>query len=127
MATAKQLAPKDGEETLLASRRTTMMQGEKIASDLREAQEAVGGHHSPVASLSAAVRRLERLVGTTWLLTRTGTTGPDGRFHLELDRSPSDFPPLAANCAKRSNGGKRRSVPSARMIRARGIQSVRSP
>src|SRR3954462_735823 len=56
----KQLAPKDGEETSLASRRTTMMQGEKIASDLREAQEAVGGHHSPVASLSAAVRRLER-------------------------------------------------------------------
>ena len=56
----KQLAPKDGEETSLASRRTTMMQGEKIAADLREAQEAVGGHHSPVAALSAAVRRLER-------------------------------------------------------------------
>ena len=46
----KQLAPKDGEETALASRRTTMMQGEKIAADLREAQEAVSGNHSPVAS-----------------------------------------------------------------------------
>lgn len=56
----KQLAPKDGEETSLASRRTTMMQGEKIASDLREAQEVVGGHNSPVGALSAAVRRLER-------------------------------------------------------------------
>lgn len=56
----KQLAPKEGEETSLAHRRTTMMQGEKIASDLREAQEAVGGNHSPVAALSAAVRRLER-------------------------------------------------------------------
>jgi DNA repair protein RecN (Recombination protein N) len=56
----KQLAPKDGEETSLAHRRTTMMQGEKIASDLREAQEVVGGHNSPVAALSAAVRRLER-------------------------------------------------------------------
>lgn len=56
----KQLAPKDGEETSLASRRTIMMQGEKIASDLREAQEVVGGHNSPVAALSAAVRRLER-------------------------------------------------------------------
>src|SRR6201990_2080373 len=32
----KALAPKDGEENGLASRRTTMMQGEKIASDLRE-------------------------------------------------------------------------------------------
>lgn len=56
----KQLAPRDGEETSLAHRRTTMMQGEKIASDLREAQEAVGGNHSPVSALSAAVRRLER-------------------------------------------------------------------
>src|SRR5690348_13036981 len=56
----KQLAPKDGEETSLAHRRTTMMQGEKIASDLREAQEVVGGHNSPVAALSSAVRRLER-------------------------------------------------------------------
>ncbi|MGB8397962.1 DNA repair protein RecN [Bradyrhizobium sp.] len=54
------LNPKEGEETALAERRTTMMQGEKIASDLREAQEAVGGAHSPVPALSAAVRRLER-------------------------------------------------------------------
>jgi DNA repair protein RecN (Recombination protein N) len=56
----KTLKPKDGEETALAERRTTMMQGEKIASDLREAQEAVGGPHSPVPALAAAVRRLER-------------------------------------------------------------------
>src|SRR5258707_1158587 len=56
----KALAPKDGEETTLAGRRTAMMQGEKIAADLREAQDAVSGHHSPVAALSAAVRRLER-------------------------------------------------------------------
>ncbi len=44
----KKLAPKDGEETTLAERRTAMMQGEKIAGDLREAQDAVGGNHSPV-------------------------------------------------------------------------------
>ncbi|MEH2540511.1 MULTISPECIES: DNA repair protein RecN [unclassified Bradyrhizobium] len=56
----KALKPKDGEETALAERRTTMMQGEKIASDLREAQEAVGGQNSPVPALAAAVRRLER-------------------------------------------------------------------
>src|SRR5450756_975367 len=36
----KKLAPRDGEETALAGRRTTMMQGEKIAADLREAQDA---------------------------------------------------------------------------------------
>ena len=59
-AELQQLAPKDGEETELANRRAIMMQGEKIATDLREAQEAIGGPHSPVPALSAAVRRLER-------------------------------------------------------------------
>src|SRR3954468_24049365 len=34
------LAPQDGEETALAARRTTMMQSEKIAEDLRDAQES---------------------------------------------------------------------------------------
>src|SRR4030081_866076 len=47
----KILSPKDGEEPVLAGRRTAMMQGEKIATDLREAQDAVSGHHSPVAAL----------------------------------------------------------------------------
>src|SRR6201747_3160189 len=61
----KKLAPKDGEETALAERRTTMMHGEKIAGDLRDAQDAVSGHHSPVAALSAAVRRLERRAGNS--------------------------------------------------------------
>src|SRR3981081_48247 len=53
----KPLAPKDGEETTLADRRPAMMQGEKIAADLREAQDAVSGNHSPVAALSPAGRR----------------------------------------------------------------------
>src|SRR5947207_1464332 len=61
----KELAPRDGEETALAERRTTMMQGEKIAADLREAQDAVSGNHSPVPALSAAVRRLERRAGNS--------------------------------------------------------------
>src|SRR3984893_6263220 len=59
----KKLAPRDGEETALAERRTAMMQGEKIASDLREAQDAVSGAHSPVPALAAAVRRLARRAG----------------------------------------------------------------
>ena len=37
-----------------------MMQGEKVAVDLREAHEAVAGSASPVPALAAAVRRLER-------------------------------------------------------------------
>jgi DNA repair protein RecN (Recombination protein N) len=61
----KKLNPKDGEESKLAERRTGMMQGEKIAADLREAQEAVSGHNSPISSLAAAVRRLERRAGSS--------------------------------------------------------------
>ena len=71
----KTLAPKDGEETALAERRTTMMQGEKIAADLREAQDAVSGHHSPVAALPAAVRRLERRAGNAPDAGRAGGQG----------------------------------------------------
>jgi DNA repair protein RecN (Recombination protein N) len=56
----RKLKPVTGEETTLAERRTTMMQGEKIASDLRDALEVVGGHQSPVTALASAVRRLER-------------------------------------------------------------------
>jgi DNA repair protein RecN (Recombination protein N) len=54
------LAPESGEETSLAERRTAMMQSEKIAGDLRDAHDAVAGSGSPIATLSAAVRRLER-------------------------------------------------------------------
>jgi DNA repair protein RecN (Recombination protein N) len=55
-----QLAPEPGEETALAERRTSMMQAEKVAEDLREAHAVVAGSGSPVPALAAAVRRLER-------------------------------------------------------------------
>ncbi|MGP9822060.1 DNA repair protein RecN [Salinarimonas sp. NSM] len=54
------LAPKPGEEEALAERRATMMQAEKVASDLAEAFDSVAGNASPIAALSAAVRKLER-------------------------------------------------------------------
>jgi DNA repair protein RecN (Recombination protein N) len=54
------LSPSAGEETLLAERRTAMMQAEKFAGDLRDAQDTVSGSLSPVPALAAAVRRLER-------------------------------------------------------------------
>ena len=54
------LRPETGEETSLAEKRTAMMQIDKVAEDLRDAHEAVAGDRSPVASLSAALRRLER-------------------------------------------------------------------
>ena len=57
------LAPKPGEEDELAATRQAMMQAEKVARDLNEAYEAVGGQGSPMSALAAVLRRLERRAG----------------------------------------------------------------
>lgn len=77
----KKLAPQPGEETALADRRTAMMQGEKIAEDLRDAQEIVGGHKSPVSSLAAAARRLERRAGNLPHLIQPAITALDAAIN----------------------------------------------
>jgi DNA repair protein RecN (Recombination protein N) len=58
-----ELAPQPGEEAALAGRRLVMMQSEKVAQDLADAFDAIGGQGSPVPMLSAAVRKLERRAG----------------------------------------------------------------
>jgi DNA repair protein RecN (Recombination protein N) len=75
------LDPQEGEEAALAERRTAMMQGEKIAEDLREAQAAVGGPQSPVASLAAAVRRLERRAGSAPALIEPAVKAMDAAIN----------------------------------------------
>src|SRR5712675_136146 len=97
----KTLAPKDGEETSHDGRPTAMMQGEKIAADLREAQDAVSGHHSPVAALSAAVRRLERRAGNSPTLVEPAVKAIDAAInaleeadqHLTAALVAADFDP----------------------------------
>src|SRR6202140_3437630 len=97
----KTLAPKDGEETALAERRTVMMQGEKIAADLRQAQDAVGGAHSPVPALSAAVRRLERRAANSPALVEPAVRAIDAAInaleeadqHLNAALVAADFDP----------------------------------
>ena len=54
------LNARSGEEERLATERTTMMQAEKVVGDLRDAQESVSGDGSPLSTLSAALRRLDR-------------------------------------------------------------------
>jgi DNA repair protein RecN (Recombination protein N) len=54
------LAPKPDEEIQLADRRTAMMRAEKVAGDIAEAREIVGGSASPIPTLASLVRRLER-------------------------------------------------------------------
>src|SRR5215207_3229954 len=54
------LAPRPGEEAALAERRLVMMQSEKVAQDLADALDTLAGQGSPVPTLSAALRKLER-------------------------------------------------------------------
>jgi DNA repair protein RecN (Recombination protein N) len=97
----KKLKPKDGEETALAERRATMMHGEKIATDLREAQDAISGAHSPVPALSAAVRRLERRAGNSPALVEPAVKAIDTAInaleeaeqHLNAALIAADFDP----------------------------------
>jgi DNA repair protein RecN (Recombination protein N) len=97
----KALAPRDGEETALAERRTTMMQSEKIAADLREAQDAVSGDHSPVPALSTAVRRLERRAAVSPALVEPAVRAIDSAInaleeagqHLAAALAAADFDP----------------------------------
>ena len=96
-----QLAPEDGEETALAERRATMMAGEKIAADLREAQDVVSGHGSPVSVLSAAVRRLERRAASSPQLVEPAVRAIDAAInaleeadqHLSAALVAADFDP----------------------------------
>jgi DNA repair protein RecN (Recombination protein N) len=95
------LAPQAGEETALAERRTTMMQGEKIAGDLRDAQAVVGGQQSPVSALAAAARRLERRAAHMPQLVQPAITAIDTAInalaeadqHLNAALVAADFDP----------------------------------
>jgi DNA repair protein RecN (Recombination protein N) len=54
------LAPEPGEEDALAERRAAMMAAEKAVGDLREALDTLDGAGSPIPTLAAVLRRLER-------------------------------------------------------------------
>ena len=54
------LAPQVGEEEDLAGQRRKMMQAEKIASDIAEANETLSGPASPLPTLTSLARKLER-------------------------------------------------------------------
>ncbi len=97
----RRLSPEPAEETALAERRTAMMQVEKVAGDLREAHDAVAGAQSPVPTLAAAVRRLERRTAHAPALIEpavkafdTALTALDeARSHLEGALASADHDP----------------------------------
>jgi DNA repair protein RecN (Recombination protein N) len=62
-----------------------MMQAEKVVAELREAQDAVSGDHSPISSLSGALRRLERRAGQAPQLVEPSVKALDAALNaLEL-------------------------------------------
>ena len=92
------LAPEEGEETALADRRTMMMQSEKVAGDLREAHDAVGGSSSAVPALAAAIRRLERRSGQAPTLIEPAVKSLDAALNaLEETRTHLESALRAAN------------------------------
>ena len=95
------LAPQAGEETTLATRRTVMMQSEKVVEDLRDAHEVIAGANSSVPALSGVIRRLERRTSQAPSLVEPAVKSLDAalnaleetRTHLEQALHTADFDP----------------------------------
>jgi DNA repair protein RecN (Recombination protein N) len=95
------LAPQEGEEQTLADRRSALMHAEKAADDLRDAHEAVAGAASPVPTLAAVLRRLERRVadagelvaGPVKSLDQALQSLEEARAGLESALRTADFDP----------------------------------
>jgi len=95
------LAPQPGEELALAERRAAMMQAEKVAADLHDAHESLGGSNSPIDALATALRRLERRAAQAPLLVEPAVKALDvalnameeARGHLEAALRAADYDP----------------------------------
>lgn len=95
------LRPAAGEEAALSSRRTAMMQGEKIVADLQDAYAAVSGPQAPTTGLAAAVRRLERRQAQAEELIEPAVRAIDAalgsieeaRMHLEAAIASANYDP----------------------------------
>ncbi len=70
----QELRPEAGEETELAGRRQLLMNAEKITEDLRETFDALDGSASPIPSLSALLRKLERKAEAVPQVLNAGVT-----------------------------------------------------
>ena len=95
------LAPQPGEESALATRRTIMMQSEKVAEDLRDAYDVLAGSNSSVPALAGVIRRLERRATQAPTLVEPSVKSLDAalnaleetRGHLEQALRTADFDP----------------------------------
>jgi DNA repair protein RecN (Recombination protein N) len=60
VAELSKIDPQPGEETDLAEMRASMMRVEKIASEIKDAQDVLSGANSPLPQLASLLRRLQR-------------------------------------------------------------------
>ena len=60
VAELSRLEPQPGEETELSDQRATMMRAEKVAADIRDAQEVLSGPNAASPQLASLLRRLQR-------------------------------------------------------------------
>ena len=95
------LSPQTGEETSLATRRTLMMQSEKVAEDLRDAHETIAGTNSSLPAFAGMIRRLERRAAQAPSLVEPAVKALDAaltaleetRGHLEAALRAADYDP----------------------------------
>ena len=93
------LSPQTGEETSLATRRTLMMQSEKVAEDLRDAHETIAGTNSSLPAFAGMIRRLERRAAQAPSLVEPAVKALDAaltaleetRGHLEAAQRAADL------------------------------------
>ncbi|WP_336294290.1 DNA repair protein RecN [Bartonella sp. CB169] len=72
---------KDGEEETLSLRRADMLKLEKIATDIKEADDLLSGSKSPIPVLSNLVRRLERKISEAQTLITPVVKSLDDALH----------------------------------------------
>lgn len=97
----RKLKPEAGEEEALAARRQLMMASEKIAGDINDALDAVGGQASPIPTLSSVQRRLARRSGEADALVAPSIKAleealnalEEARTALEAAQRAADFDP----------------------------------
>ena len=91
VAELSQLDPQPGEETGLAETRAAMMRAEKVASEIKDAQDVLSGQNSPLPQLASLLRRLQRKTAEApGILDEVVKSIDEALIHLDAAQSGVD-------------------------------------